>query len=264
MDERALIEQITGLVMARLALSGSGQSAEAVTSDEIQVSAPVPVPAPLYKGLVLLTEKKPHLEEYWEQMRACAHLPIEWMVFLSGEFSTDEVRKELQPLRVQIHEALPPSWKALIPGSDFVLVPVLSLTLASKIAHLITDDVASQVILQSLIERRRILAGGEEISFLVRYSAQLPRALVSVMNTVFESVRAMGIEEIALNSLSREIQGFLGHESSPVRGSTVITRNDIEASLAEGKKTLEFLRGTIITPLAREFAENMNVEIVIR
>ncbi|MGV8119746.1 MAG: hypothetical protein AB2L14_08310 [Candidatus Xenobiia bacterium LiM19] len=262
MDERTLIEQITGLVMARLASSGEAEGAEAAASGGLQV--PASLPATLYKGLVLLTEKKSQLEEYWEQMRACAHLPVEWQVFLSAEFSADEVKKELQPLRVQIYEALPPSWKTMIPRTDFVLVPVLPVTLASKIAHLIADDAASQVIIQSLIERRRILAGCEEISFLVRYSAQLPRALVLVMNTVFESVRAMGIEEIALNSLSREIQRFLGHESSPLRGSTVITRNDIEAALAEGKKTLEFLRGTIVTPLAREYAENMNVEIFIR
>jgi hypothetical protein len=264
MDERALIEQITGLVMARLASSGDGAGSGPAGSVAPAPPAPAPMPAPLYRGLVLLTEKKQQLEEYWEQMRACAGLSIEWMVFLSGEFTADEVRKELQPLKVQIYESLPPSWKGMIPRVDFVLVPVLPLTLASKIAHLIADDVASQVIIQSLIERRRIVAGSEEMSFLVRYSAQLPRALVGAMNTIFETVRAMGIGEIAISSLSREIGGFLGRESSPGRGSTVITKKDIEAALSEGRKTLEFLRGTIITPLAREYAENMDIEIVVR
>jgi len=262
MDERAIIEQITGLVMARLASAEGTERADTSVPCGLQVSPPVP--AASYKGLVLLTEKKSQLDDYWEQMRACAHLPVEWQVFLSVEFSADEVKKELQPLRAQIYEALPPSWKAVIPRTDFVLVPVLPVTLASKIAHLIADDAASQVIIQSLIERKRILAGCEEISFLVRYSSQLPRALVSVMNTVFESIRAMGIEEIALSSLCMEIQRVIGCVASPLRGSTVITRNDIEAALAEGKKVLEFLRGTIVTPLAREYAENMNVQIVIR
>lgn len=261
MDTDRLVEQITDIVMAQLAFSGQNESKIELQkkSDNFEIAS-----EKSYSGIIILTEARSHLEEFWSQIRSAGKLGIKWSIFSDGEIKQSVINKEISSGIAGFYEALPPSWKNIVAASDVIVVPVMTVSLCSKIAHLINDDVSSKISIQALIERKPVITGAEEISFLTRFSAQLPKPLVSVMNGNFEAMRSMGFTEVSMNSIESGIRNILGRTGESKRGSNVITKIDIVAAIDEGKSRLEFRRGTIITPLAREFAEKMNVEINIR
>jgi hypothetical protein len=263
MDINELVEQITDIVIGRLSSSEEGKQVPGEQKVQTPVSSSEGSPR-VFRGVIVLTETRPHMEKFWEQMRECARHPVEWIVFSSSEVPLSVAKKNLQPLSAQYFDTLPPSWKNMVPGSDFLIVPVITMTLCSKVGSLIADDIPSMLILQFLIERKQIVVGAEEIHFLNRFSAQLPKPLVNVMNTHFEMIRSMGLMEVEMNNLEREVGGLLRRTGVFGKGNNVITKTDIEAAIEEGKTTLEFLRGTIVTPLARAFAEEKNIQIVFR
>jgi hypothetical protein len=261
MDLDQLVEQITDMVMARLSADAGEESAPL---KEVPVSRDRDRSERHVRGIIVFTESRPQLEEFSGHIRALSSMPISWTLIVSRDMQTAASVRELQPLKAQIVETLQPSWHDIIVASDFLVVPVLTVTLCSKIAHLIADDVPSQVIMAALLERKPVIVGAEEIAFFNRFSAQLPKPLVAMLNGTLEIVRSMGVKEVPLMGIESEIKRLIGQSGSPARGRNVITKADIEAALGEGKRGLEFLRGTIITPLAREYAEMMNMTIQIR
>lgn len=260
MDIDRLVEQITDIVISRLA-SEEGDSGR---PDSSAPEPPVSKPARMFRGVIVLTEMRPQMEDFWEHLRACGKYPVEWIVFASAEVPMAVVKKNLQSFPAQVHEALPGGWKTMSAESDFMIAPVMTMTLCSKIANLIADDLPSMVTLQFLIEKKHIVVGAEEINFLNRFCAQLPRPLVSVMNAHVEMMRSMGLIEVEMNKLERELAALIGRTGVFGKANNVITKADVEAAMEEGKTTLEFLRGTIVTPLARAYAEEKNIQIVLR
>lgn len=259
MEIDRLVTQITDIIMARLSAGEEQKVAEPLQKEHREQGT-----GRIFKGVLVLTESRDQMEEFWEQMRACTGLPIEWLAFAGPEFPLSVAEKSLNPLKIKCFDTLPPAWKSIASSSDFLMVPVLNLNLCSKIASLIADDVPSKLVLQFLLEKKQILAGAEEYNFLTRFSAQLPKPLVNVMNTHFEMIRSLGIQEVEMKNLEREMGSLISRTGLFGKGNNVITKEDIMAAIEEGKNRLEFLRGTIITPLARAYAEEMSVEIVLR
>jgi hypothetical protein len=264
MDLDHLVEQITDMVMSRLSAEMQEEYAPERQVPVKSASADAISSERLLNGIIVLTERRPQLEDFYEQIRTFAGMPISWTVILSPAFPSPEPEHELHPLKIQVIETLPEAWRGMIVSADFIVVPILTMTLCSKIAHLIADDQPSQVVLAALMESKPIIVGAEEITFLNRFSAQLPKPLVSVQNSTMEIVRSMGLREVPLKSLESEIKRLMARVSSFGRGANVITKTDIEAAVREGKTKLEFMRGTIVTPLAREYAEMMHIAIVSR
>ncbi|MDQ7822131.1 MAG: hypothetical protein RDV48_04985 [Candidatus Eremiobacteraeota bacterium] len=257
MELEHLIEDITAMVMERLASLPDG-GYEGVERLPHQASLPAP-PSKTFRGLVVLTDERPQMEVFWEQFQRCGRLGIAWTFFRGGDCFLPP-----DSSIPKVNDSLPSSWAALVPGADFLIVPVMTMTLCSKIASLIADDVPSRVTLQALVEGKPVLVGAEEISFLNRFSARLPKPLVSVLNAHCEVMRAMGLTEIPLASLETELVKLLSRQPQEGRAGNVITKADVQAAFDEGKRRLEFLRGTIVTPLAREYAEATGVEIILR
>lgn len=260
MDIDRLVEQITDIVISRLA-SAEGDSGR---PDSSTPEPPVSKPARMFRGVIVLTEMRPQMEEFWEHLRACSRFPVEWIVFASADVPMAVAKKNLQSFPAQVHEALPGGWKPMIAASDFMIAPVMTMTLCSKIINLIADDLPSMVTLQFLIEKKHIIVGAEEIHFLNRFCAQLPKPLVNVNNAHVEMMRSMGLIEVEMNKLERELAALIGRTAVFGKANNVITKADVEAAMEEGRTTLEFLRGTIITPLARAYAEEKNIQIVLR
>ncbi len=251
--------------MEHLHAAGSVSVSGGTVADKHREVPPLILPAPqkAARGLLVFTESSPFLEESWEHFRALSHYPIEWTALACEELPAPLLQKELAGLKLAIMESLPPSWKTMVRSADLVVIPVLTMTLSSKVAHLIGDETSSRLVIQALIEKKPVIAGMEELTFLTRHSAQLPKPLITLMNAHGEAVKSMGIKEIQLHAIEQEVGRLIGAARQAGRGNNVITRADIEAALMEGRKTLELARGTIVTPLAREWAEKMNLEIIL-
>jgi len=263
MEREQLIEQITSLVMEHLQAPGAITGIGRKDSPGEPPPGGYPELEKAARGLFVFSESSTFLQESWEHFRALSRYPIDWMALEGEGLPASLLKKELGGLRFTILESLPPSWKTMIRSFDLVVIPVLTFTLSSKIANLIADDLPSRLIIQALIEKKPVIAGMEELTFLTRHSAQLPKPLVAAMNTHSEAAKSMGIREIQLRAIEMEVGRLIGAAGKLSRGNNVITRADIDAALMEGRKTLELARGTIVTPLAREFAEKMNLKILI-
>jgi hypothetical protein len=263
MEQGTLTEQITALVVEHLAAAGF---LSAVPGEETLKDKVPETPARMQKaakGLLIFTDSSQFLRESWEHFRNLSRFSVEWTAITGEELPPSLLKKELGGLTLTTADSLPSSWKSLVRAVDMVIIPVMTVTLSSKIAHLLGDDVSSRLVIQALMEKKPVLAGMEEITFLTRHSAQLPRPLVTMMSQYSEIIKSMGVREIQLCGIEHEIARLMGAAGTLARGSNVITMSDIEAAALEGRKTLECARGTIVTPLARDFAEKKDLKIVI-
>lgn len=247
MDRKRLIAEITELVVARLS----------------QEKGSVAVPGGRNEGsfAVVLTEPGEHMETFASAVAAASS--CRWSFYLSGDMPPGYAEKMFSFPGAEFFPELPPSWKSRIVSYDAFLVPVLTMTVCSKIASLIADDMASKLLIQALLEQRKIFAGSEEMAFLRTFSARLPKALVGILGENLDRLHALGISEVPVKHMVEKACGVRKSQESSFSGN-VITKEDVEAAAASGADKMEFRYGTIVTPLAKDYARDMNIRLILR
>ncbi len=253
MDLQKLIDEITDIVISRVSSGAENPAPQtAVVAGRKSVA-------------VVLTQESNDFDLFVKELK-CLSPFCDFLFFVSDEFCIKKAESLAKTVPGQLFSVLPSSWKRTVSGFDAVIVPVMNMTLCSKTAQLIADDVPSKIVIQSLMEQKAIFAGSEEISLLRSASARLPKPLLSVFSANLNLILSMGVREISVLGMAGEISGFLSGKkvTGDVRPNNVVTKEDIDSALRDGVDVLEFRFGTIVTPLARDYAQSLNMKIIFR
>ncbi|MFN8606185.1 MAG: hypothetical protein U0931_01545 [Vulcanimicrobiota bacterium] len=153
-------------------------------------------------------------------------------------------------------------WDELIHSKEAVVLPVFRLEILSRVASLLSDVPASAAAVAGVMQGVPVLASALEVDTLKRSSGRLPGPFLSLFHQHLRTVEGMGIQVLEQEALLRRLGARVSAPASAAgKGRDVITLSDLEAAARAGQKVLQVVPGTIITPLAREKAAQMGIEV---
>jgi hypothetical protein len=246
-DVAALIDEITDLVVRRLAATGSASSSAKHV-------------------LFVMGDGERGCEFLPAQVRAVHFAGVGVHAVPSASWPRERLERVLPPEALaRIHEA-PPTWNDMLTNCHGVLIPNLSLNELGCLSMLVGLTPSTAAAAAALIEGRPVLAGGDDINFLTVNAARLPRAVAETVRGNAARVVSMGVRLLEGQRLVEEAstlwQPPVTAPSSARRN--VLTREDVESLLRGGTAVIECSAGTIVTPLAQEVASAAGVQIVFR
>lgn len=147
-------------------------------------------------------------------------------------------------------------WDELVHGMEAVVLPVFRLDVISRVATLLGDVPASAAALAGVMQGVPVLASSSEVDLLKRSSGRLPGPFLSLFHQHLRTVEGMGISVLEPAALVGRLSGRLAVASAS-SSRDVITAGDLKP----GQKVLSLAPGAIITPLAREKAAQMGIEV---
>ena len=241
--DASLIQLVTDLVMAEMS-RGEG----------VKPSPPVEA-APRGRRLLLVPAPSVQAEEaLWTGLR---ELPgVSWTgVRVNGvcEKRIGDWLRWVDP---------PAVWDELVHSMEAVVLPVFRLEVISRTALLLSDVPASAAAVAGVMQGVPVLASAFEVDQLKRASGRLPGPFLSLFHQHLRSVEGMGIEVLESAALVARLGRKVAAPVSSARGGRdVVTVSDLEAAARAGQKVLQLTPGTIVTPLARDVAVKMGIEV---
>jgi hypothetical protein len=152
----------------------------------------------------------------------------------------------------------------IIRGIDRIIIPLLSVTCLSKIASLTGDEPVPGICIQGLLSGIPVTVCTDNIHSLKFSDCVRPKKLLAMVQAHLTVIQEMGIEPVQLQKLPETVKDKKREkEISPAAMKNVITNEDVMTAVHQKVKDINFPRGTIITPLARETARNYGIEINI-
>lgn len=234
----SLIDAITEMVLREL----QGRSAESV-------------PAPGGGRPVLLCPGPGKVRaETWELFKG---LPgIAWTAVAWDRFPHERLRGF--PARVV---STPPCWEQAVTGVEAVVLPSVRLETLARIALLLGDTPPAAAAVAGVVQGRPVLICAEGVERYRRHSARLPGGFMAVFGSHLRTVESLGIEVLEPPEIAARLLGHSQSAPSAAGGRDVVTMEDLEAARRRGVTVLEVSSGAIVTPLAREAAKDMGIEV---
>jgi hypothetical protein len=246
MDYQNLIEEITRLVMEELNRIPTGSVNPGSGAADVVVLVDPEMDD--LSGFVDILRKSAERVRY--RIVICERI-LEPLKRVAGTLKYTPV---INPAR---HE-----FKSIIKGAEQVIIPGLSVTSLSKIAGLIGDESVSGIAIKSLLDGIPVIACTDSIHSLKFSDCERPKKLLAMIRANLTTLEDMGVQITQLEKLP----GIIG-ERKPVDPDmsfgvkNVVTNEDVMIAANQKLKVLNFPRGTIVTPLARDTAKNMGIEI---
>jgi hypothetical protein len=234
--DASLVELVTELVLAELARSNEAPM------------APPSAPQAGGEGRRLLLACAP----------ASGKEPI-WAALQTSGLNWTGVGQPCPAVKAKWVEA-PRLWDEFVHGFEALVVPVLPLAVISRVALLLSDCPVSSSIVSAICQGVPVLACAHEVDALKRSSGRLPGPFLSLFHQHLRTLEGMGVQLLEQEALLARL-GQRQAKAAPARGRDVITLEDLEAAMKAGQTYLQVLPGSIVTPLAREKATQMNIEI---
>ncbi|MCX7918139.1 MAG: hypothetical protein N3A72_00750 [bacterium] len=155
---------------------------------------------------------------------------------------------------------------SFIQEQELVLVATLSRTTAIKLASTITDTLVTDLLYTALVNKKPIIAARNGADPML---ANCPRcgtpemapAIIQSIHTELDKLIQYGIRLVPVDDLAEETVSIL--ESIPRKGpeKKIITEYDIKSAASSGDKKIRVRKGSIVTPLARDTAKELNIEL---
>lgn len=265
MDNEKLVELVTAEVLRRL--------------KQEQGKNPGQTACSLRQALVIFTGGSIGLETSLEELKMLQARGTELTVVLSpaaemivGEnWIKEKLGKDIPIVTTQ--SPYPGKYLRL---ADIVLVPVLTQNTAAKLAHTLADTLVCTLIMQALMLGKPVIAAANAADpqdgwRLQKNMNQSPPALRAALENNLKKIAAYGILLTPVTNLAAAAQKVLTKESIanvlPVAAATtkkqVIDAAFLRHAAQNGDQTVRVIRGSIITPLARDVARECNIEFIL-
>lgn len=245
----SLVEEITRLVMAEIGKLQENSAPSSTNPDRAKV-------------LVVLDDEAEDLSPVFDTLgKVPGELP-DYHIFIP-EHLTDLVTNSAGFLRyTSINSLKKHQFKGVVEKMDRVVIPFLSVTSLSKITGMIGDEPVSGLCLKALMMGKPVSVCTDGIHALSYAGIKTESKLMSLIRANLKILEEMGIETVQINKLKENIGVKPAEPAQPVVGmKNVVTRDDVTIAFNQGHKILNFPRGTIVTPLARETASGLGMEI---
>ena len=190
---------------------------------------------------------------------------------------TDDVESELQKvtqqkIKIQIEEAdeLDDSTnlRDLISTHQLTFFPALSENVIAKAASGIFDEPLARLLLQSIVDGKPIVAIAPEVCSHLRANSP---SLFRLRQSHRQKLEQFGIQFITQKNISEVLLTALPKstfkDAAPRIHSgnkQLLTAQDVEKAAKEGKTKLQVPYRSIITPLAKDRAKDLNISIDLK
>lgn len=229
------------------------------------------------RALVLFTGGHIALSEALAQVRLLRDAGWEILPVLSAAaqdvIGASRILEDLEVPQVLTGENSPPP-STLLEGTDLVLVPILTMNTAVKVALGLADTFVTTLISGAIMMGKPIIAArnAADPSSPERRELGMDRApvpWVRMLEEYFNRLESFGIRLVDVRELaeaaSRERgkgpEMFQRTQGVSRTAKRVVTRADVIRAWEEGRD-LTVAEGTIITPLAQEVAGEYGVELL--
>ncbi len=159
-----------------------------------------------------------------------------------------------------------PSFSSLkaVQKSDFIIVPVLTRNSSAKIALGITDTLVTNIIMQAVISGKPVIAGRNSADPDINdcpciATSNTPMPLISLAKNYLKTLEYYGIRLVDVSDIADII--INGSDKGKVLDQKLIT-NETILKLPQGTNKINVVKGTIITPMAKDLARERGIEIV--
>lgn len=157
---------------------------------------------------------------------------------------------------------------SLVQNQDIILIPTLSRTTAIKLASSITDTLVTDLLFTALVNKKPIIAARNGADPVL---ANCPRcgtpdmapAIIQNIHQELDKLIQYGIRLVPVDDLADETISIL--ESTPRKepDKKIITEYDIKSAAKAGDKKIRIRTGSLVTPLARDTAQELGIEIEV-
>ncbi len=155
-------------------------------------------------------------------------------------------------------------YKKIAGNSDQILAPFVSVTGLTKTANLIGDEPLPGIALQGLLQGKPVTFCTDYLHSLHFTDSSPSKRLFALIRSNLTTLEEMGVNLTQLESLKENIlEKKEPQVTAKVGLKHVVTNDDIQVAANQKIKVLSFPRGTIITPLARDTANTLGLEIKI-
>lgn len=174
----------------------------------------------------------------------------------------------------------------LISQTDLVVVPVLTQNSLAKVVHLMYDTVATETILRALQFGKKVIAARNAADPLDPYRIQTGMArggekLLHKMQEYLRQVQQYGVTLVAAKELAGTVQQVLRNDvaqlpaipqqegadrrknANGAKGKPILDATQVQQAIDRGESRLVLVPGSLVTPLAKEKAQEAGLEIVI-
>jgi hypothetical protein len=154
----------------------------------------------------------------------------------------------------------------LVQESDALVVPILTRNSTVKVALGITDTLVTNIIMQALISGKPIIAARnsadpDPANCPCIATPDTPPALIKLAKDYLQKLESYGMKLVDVTEIADVVIGRLSESKSGILEQKLITP-DIIADLHQGTKQITVAKGSIITPLARDFAKDRGIQII--
>lgn len=254
MDQNSLVALVTQLVMEELAKPGS-ISAEAVDDG-------LPQPEPGKRVLLIGAPGSACEQAAWD---ALSHLTdVHWLVVDWPQYPAARVVASLKPKHYEV--VTPPElWDDMVRSVDAVMIPFAPMDILAKLALLMVDVPPVAAAVAAIVQGINVLVGSDDCERLSRFSARIPRAVISVAQEHGRTVASLGVKFDTPTQLLGQMTGGVAHIAAGSSGGRdVVTNEDVMAAVQAGCKVLDVTTGSIVTSLASETAKQYGIEVRFR
>jgi hypothetical protein len=228
------------------------------------------------KALVLFTGSPAGFEEAVKQVRLLKQDGWDVEVIINrcseGIFTKEKLISDFEGIQLYFESRYPLD-KDLLDGVDIILIPVLTINFAAKMALGIADTPVSALVAYGLINGIPILAVKdaclpENRVRSDRKKSKKPEVYFKMIYGYLSKIEDFGVRMVAVEKLGDEatltwkICNQNESDNSSILNRRVLTKEDILKAKKSGSFKLSMDRKTIITALAKETADELGVEIV--
>ena len=155
---------------------------------------------------------------------------------------------------------------SFIQEQELVIVATLSRTTAIKLANTITDTLVTDLLYTALVNKKPIIAARNGADPML---ANCPRcgtpdmapAIIQNIHIELDKLIEYGIRLIPVDDLADETRSILESISRKEPDKKIITEYDIKSAANAGEKKIRIRKGSLVTPLARDTAKELELEI---
>lgn len=161
----------------------------------------------------------------------------------------------------------------LLRAADVVVVPVLTQNSAAKLAHTLADTMVTTLVLQALMLGKPVIiatnAADPRDSWRIGAGmGRSPVGLARALQDNLKKIEGLGVAMVDVGFLAAECRRHIKletRESSTEKtgaARVLIDAGAVKAVLANGGKRLAVPTGALVTPLAKDVARELGVELI--
>lgn len=194
---------------------------------------------------------------------------MQWLVLTESEQKCKSVfNAKLQNIKVTVWGVKEAANNTREPLSCFdeIILCSLSIPTFAKLATLIWDTPLLSICGNALFSGKKITLLKETAPFYNQ--TNVPSGISDLISLYVKRLESFGITFITKDDLLKKADNIIipnmNNQLSPAKGKTILTQDDIYSFKTRGEKRIYLEKGSIVTPLARDSAIDLGIELIER